>query len=255
VIPGFPVFVPGDFFRDYAEKVNLIGFSFATEILNANVSGEISYRPDDPIPIDANDQSIIQWGSTASPFGRPTRTGGFVTEEKIQAQLSTIQTFGPSTRWGIGHFVELIAADTITLTTEFALVNYPNLPHECHSPSFDFVNAVFAGGGCVPLVGPGGEKVDKTSYGYQMLMLIDYTNPLDIPITLTPSVGWAHAIGGNSPYGGPFVEEQKALTVGVEVDYLETWGGKVTYGRFMGAGDANPINDRDFFSFSVSYAF
>ena len=140
------LFAPSQFFRDYAERVNVFGFSFSTEIFDANVSGEISYRPDEVLGINAREQAIIEWGSTASPFGRPTRSGGFVTEKKIQAQLSMIQTFGPSTRWGIGPLVETIGADNISLTTEFALVNYPNLPNECHSNSLDYRFAVRDGG-------------------------------------------------------------------------------------------------------------
>ena len=233
----------------------MFGFSFSTEIFDANVSGEISYRPDEVLGINAREQAIIEWGSTASPFGRPTRSGGFVTEKKIQAQLSMIQTFGPSTRWGIGPLVETIGADNISLTTEFALVNYPDIPDQCSAGSPEFNRAVLAGGGCIPLVANGGGSIDATSYGYQMLMQIEYTNPFDVPITLTPSVAWAHAIHGNSAIGGPFLEEQMAVTVGLELDYLETWGAQVIYGSFFGAGDKNDLHDRDFFSFSVSYAF
>ena len=46
-----------------------------------------------------------------------------------------------------------------------------------------------------------------------------------------------------------------AVTVGLEVDYLRVWGGKITYANFFGAKDKNLGKDRDFVSVSLSYSF
>jgi hypothetical protein len=234
---GPATFFPSDYFRQYADNVDLIGFSFATNVLMATVAGEVSYRFNDPVVLDPN----AAGAAASAPFGQSFRVNGFQREEKIQANLSLIQTLGPSTRWGIGPLVSFLRADDISLTSEVAVVEYPSLD------------------GDIPYSAPGGtslgKDVDEFSWGYQMLMRITYTNPLGIPITLIPSVGWKHDVGGDTPGQTPFVEETKALTVGLDLDYLQQWGFNVTYGRFMGAGMANLVRDRDFLSFSATYRF
>ena len=86
------------------------------------------------------------------------------------------------------------------------------------------------------------------------LDITEYTNPFDIPITVNPTVGWRHDFHGNSP-NQTFLEGRMAVTVGLEVDYLRVWGGRITYANFFGAQDKNLGKDRDFVSISVSYAF
>jgi hypothetical protein len=53
----------------------------------------------------------------------------------------------------------------------------------------------------------------------------------------------------------PFIEDRKAITLGVDVDYLNTWGLDLSYAAFFGAGRSNLSRDRDFVSLSLSYSF
>ncbi|MGT2452048.1 DUF1302 domain-containing protein [Cupriavidus basilensis] len=64
--------------QKYFGGINLTGASFSTQLLRANVAGEISYRDGVPVLVDVE--------------GSPTATRGRV----LQAQLSTIYTIGPS---------------------------------------------------------------------------------------------------------------------------------------------------------------
>jgi hypothetical protein len=264
--PG-PAFipVPTAYFRDYADGIDLIGASFATEVLNASWFGEISYRPDDQTPIVA--AGVVIGRAAATLPGTPVTAQGYVREKRLQAQTGLIAVLGPSTRLGVGRLVELLRMDSMSFTTEIAVNHYPDLSTQCFNPANPFDPRNVAG--CIGYSGVGPSdrfiapndpaniprsSVDETSWGYQILLQAPYTNPIGVPITLTPSVGWLHDFSGTSP-NQTFIEGRKGITVGLEVDYLNTWGGRVTYANRFDAGNRNLAKDRDFVSISVSYAF
>lgn len=65
------VYVPGanpwpDFAYQYFEDIRLIGFSFGTAIGDANVSGEISYRDNFPVPLVSGVDRVKFWQAQAS---------------------------------------------------------------------------------------------------------------------------------------------------------------------------------------------
>jgi hypothetical protein len=258
---GFPA--PSGFFREYGDKIDVVGASFATEVLAATLAGEISYRWDDPTPIVAAGLA----SSLVPVFGDESRVSGAVREKRLQAAINLIQSFGPSTRWGVGPVVKFLRADSFSLTSEMAVVHYFDLSKQCDNPFIiaDPRNSA----GCVPYAGAGvsddwvaflhpdnvnKSSVDATSLGYQLFLRGEYTNPLGIPITLNPTVGWRHDFHGVTP-NQTFIEGRKAVVFGLEVDYLRRWGGKISYANFFGAKDKNLGKDRDFVSLSVSYAF
>jgi hypothetical protein len=259
---------PLEYFRDYADDVDVVGASFATEVLTATLAGEISYRWDDPTPVVASGTAVAR----SFVEGR-NRVGGFVREKRIQAAVNLIQNFGPSTRWGVGPIVKFLRADSFSLSSEMAVVNYPDLATQCDTPFrpvLDFFGGVTTD--CIPYSGvgpadpgpmfpgpgtmfPRKSDVDATSLGYQLFLRGEYTNPFDVPITVNPTIGWLHDFHGTSP-NQTFIEDRMAVTVGLEVDYLRRWGGKITYANFFGGEhDRNLVKDRDFVSVSVSYSF
>ena len=265
------------FFRQYAEDTNLVGASFATEILNSALSGEISYRPNDPTPLSASGLATLK--ANANPL-ETVYQDGFVEEERLQAQVNLISTLGPSTRWGVGPAIRWLRADSIAFITEIGVAYYPDLAPQCATPifldpsqQFLFPDYPTNKPDCVPYAGPGPSdspgailslqpgfvlprrsKVNATSSGYQILIQGTYTNPLGVPITLTPSVGWLHDFYGTTP-NLAFIEGRKAVTLGLEVDYLQTYGANITYANFFGAKNRNLVKDRDFVSFSFTYSF
>jgi len=261
---GAPFFaLPTAYFREYGDKIDVVAASFATEVLGATFAGEISYRWDDPTPIVAAGRARL----AAENPGDVGRASGAVREKRLQAALNLIQTFGPSTRWGVGRVVEFLGADSVSLTSEMAVLYYPDLSNQCVNPTTipDPRNAP----GCVPYAGTGvadhwegflapgtieRSRVNATSLGYQLFVRGEYTNPFGVPITLNPTVGWRHDFHGTSP-NQTFVEDRMAIVFGLEVDYLRRWGGNITYASFFGAEDRNLGKDRDFVSLSVSYAF
>ena len=102
---------------------------------------------------------------------------------------------------------------------------------------------------------PSSAFADQTSWGYRAVAKLDYNNAIGA-VTLSPRIAWAHDVDGNSPNpGGNFLEHRKAITVGLEANYLNSWSADLSYTDFFGAGRYNLINDRDFVSFNVKYSF
>ncbi|MDJ0852765.1 MAG: DUF1302 domain-containing protein [Myxococcota bacterium] len=237
--------------REYPEDINLYGFSVSTEILNVAFGAEVSYRPDDPVPIQSNGIAFLK--ATADPF-TPQKANGFETEKRLQAQINAIWSVGPGTRL-LGPLVTLIRADDIAVIGEAALVKY-DLDHQDDFRRVNeqlpplLVDTIGARYAAAP-----GRKVDDFSWGYQVQVQPTYTNPFGIPITVTPRVNYQHDVHGDTPGQLPFIEDRMAVTVGVNVDYLNTWVWDLAYTDFFGAGAANQLRDRDFLSMSLSYSF
>jgi len=260
-----------DYFRQYGDDIDLVGASFATEVLASTLAGEISYRWRSPATIVANGLAMADVVENAGvgDFSR-IEQGGSVREKRIQAALNLIQSFGPSTRWGVGRVVEFLRADSFSLTSEMALVNYPDLATQCDTPFRPFIDEAILDvprTNCVPYSGVGPpdssalifgfpvkSDVDATSLGYQLFLRGEYTNPFQIPITVNPTVGWRHDFHGTTP-DQTFIEDRMGVVLGLEVDYLRVWGGKISYANFFGGKNKHLVKDRDFVSLSVSYSF
>jgi hypothetical protein len=102
---------------------------------------------------------------------------------------------------------------------------------------------------------PAGAFADATSWGYRLVGKLDFNNAIGA-VTLSPRVAWAHDVDGNSPTpGGNFLEHRKAVTVGLEAGYQNSWSADLSYTDFFGAGRYNLSNDRDFVSFNIKYSF
>jgi Protein of unknown function (DUF1302) len=242
-IPAFGVNVPAGFFRQYAPDVDLVGASFATQVMSTALAGEVSYRWDEPVAINALD------GPGLLP-STPTLLDGFVREKRVQIQVNAIASIARGTHF-VGPIVDWIAADDITVVGEVGAVIFPDLSKQC--PSLPNAQPT----GCRPYAGPSGSGrlVDAGSWGYQLRLQPNWSNPFSIPIKLQPFVSFQHDVQGTTPGLLPFIGGRMGLSVGADVIYLDRWTYRVAYANFFGAGRADLAGDRDFVSFSVSYAF
>ena len=98
-----------------------------------------------------------------------------------------------------------------------------------------------------------GAFADADSWGYRLLCKLNYYNAIG-PVTLSPRVAWSHDVDGNSPYGGPFLEDRQAVTPGLSAQYF-SWKADVSYTSYFGNEKHNLRHDRDFIGFNVSYSF
>jgi hypothetical protein len=229
------VSTPAGYFREYPEDINIFGVSAATEIFGIAWGAEISYTTQLPINIttalpDALDQ--------AAATGRRAKFSGFVREEKLQAHLSAIATIGPGDPY-VGAIVRALRISSLAVTGEVVMVEFPNFDHDAPYATINNLG-----------------QVDEFSWAYTTLIRGDYDNPFGVPITVTPSVSFAHAVNGISPGPQPqFIEDTMSVAAGVNVDYQGVWQFGLSYVNFFGGGATNPVIDRDYVSFSVTHSF
>ena len=90
----------------------------------------------------------------------------------------------------------------------------------------------------------------SSSWGYRARASLDYSNVI-AGINLTPSVAWSHDVDG---YGPNFNEGSKAISLGLNADYQNTYTASLSYTDFFG-GHYNPTTDRDFVALSFGLNF
>ena len=74
-------------------------------------------------------------------------------------------------------------------------------------------------------------------------------------LNLKPGIAWSHDVDGYSPGpGGNFEEGRKAVSLGLDAEYQNTYTASLSYTDFFG-GDFNTSIDRDFLAFSVGVNF
>ncbi len=100
------------------------------------------------------------------------------------------------------------------------------------------------------------QYADSFSWGYRLVALADYNNVFDSAWKLQPFVQFGHDVKGYSagPIGPGFVEGTKAVTVGTNASY-QSWTASVSWTNRFGNEYYNSSYDKDFASFTVSYAF
>jgi hypothetical protein len=236
--------IPTGYFREYPEDINIYALSASTELFGVAWGLEVSYRTGQPVPIDGQGvlEELIEEATGAAEEGRlqpgqRMRASGFKREKRIQAQLNAIATIGPGDPY-VGAIIRGIRASSVAVAFEVAAVEFPSLDSE----------VVYQGP-------PGGGEVDELSWGYATRIQAFYDNPLGIPITVVPRVQFSHDVDGNTPGRYPFIEDRKAITLGVNVDYLGVWQFDLAYNNPFGAGPANGIKDRDWVALSVTRSF
>ncbi|MGH9577016.1 MAG: DUF1302 family protein, partial [Terriglobales bacterium] len=171
----------------------------------------------------------------------------------------------------------VLEADTLILVGEVGMNWFHNLPTDVkfagpatYLPATAF-GSVVSGAFSVQ---PGG-YLTEFSWGYRLAGRLDYGNAL-YGGTLSPRVAWAHDVSGVGPN---FNKDVKSISVGLAWDYQRKWLVDMQYTNFFGGrvycgtdvpppggvvtpgqpasfcSNANPLRDRDFYSFSVSYSF
>ncbi len=95
---------------------------------------------------------------------------------------------------------------------------------------------------------------DDFSWGYRIAMRWSYENAL-AGGNLAPRIVFQHDVSGNTPAPiSNFLEDRKAISLGLSWDYQSTWKLDFGYNRFFGNESANLIHDRDYVSLAVSYS-
>jgi hypothetical protein len=94
--------------------------------------------------------------------------------------------------------------------------------------------------------------VTSTAWGYRARAIWDYPDVF-AGVNLKPSVSWSHDVDGYGP-NGLFTEDAKAVSLGLDADYQNTYTASLSYTDFFG-GKYNTSIDRDFVALSFGVNF
>ncbi|WP_439853753.1 DUF1302 domain-containing protein [Pseudomonas yamanorum] len=232
----------GQYYLDYPENIRLFGASFSTTLPTGTAwTGEISYRPNAPVQLNTTDLTlalVTPLSPTASPI-RSTFGGdnsGYRRKEITQIQSTMTQFFD-----------QVLGAERLTLVGEAAFVHVGGL--EAKSKLRYGRDSVYG------QYGFGGDTdgfVTANSWGYRARAILDYNNVF-AGVNLKPNVSWSQDVSGYGP-NGLFNEGAKAISVGVDADYRNTYTASLSYTDFFG-GDYNTLTDRDFIALSFGVNF
>ncbi len=233
------------YFVEYPENIQVVGVSFNTATLQTGtlVSGEISHHFDVPYQVLAGDVitaalSPIEFTPSfgegpLGSYGPDQRISGVVKLDKTQLEVGLRQLLGPR-----------LGASESLLGVDVGWVHVHDMP----------------GNDALRLSAPGlaGEAdfdhlPTSDSWGYRVIGALTYEGVLG-RFTVQPRAAWLQDVRGITPGpGGAFLEQRKAVNLGVSIDYISTWIVQLDYTSLFGASRFNLQNDRDFVRFQVSY--
>ncbi len=238
-----------DYLIEFPEDLKFYGLSFATNAGGTALSGEISYKPDTPIQINANHvlfgvltEAPAVASGIALPFSQrviAADAGGMVKGYDLldvtQIQVTALQ------------FIEqVLGASRMTVIAEVGMTLVDG------AEDSDFVygrDPVFDLG-----VSSEGGYVTDTAWGYRALMALDYSD-VYAGVNLKPTMTFSHDVEGYSPTPAQqFSEGRQSLAVAVEATYKHTYSTSLAYKMFDG-GDYNSSSDKDFVSLSVGFSY
>ncbi|SEI04949.1 DUF1302 domain-containing protein [Pseudomonas asplenii] len=233
----------GQYYLEYPEDIRLYGASFSTTLPTGTAwSGEISYRPNAPVQLNTTDLTLALLNPIAGGAASPIRTSagsdnvGYRRKEITQAQTTLTQFFD-----------QVLGADRLTLVGEAGITYVGGL--ESKDTLRYGRDSVY---GAYGFQGDTGGYVTATSWGYRARAILDYSNVF-AGINLKPNLSWSHDVKGYGP-NGLFNEGAKAVSIGVDADYRNTYTASLSYTDFFG-GRYNTLIDRDFLALSVGANF
>ncbi|HEF4762476.1 TPA: DUF1302 domain-containing protein [Pseudomonas putida] len=256
------------YFIDYPEDIRLYGLSFQTNVSGVSLAGEVSYRPNMPLQLNTADLlSAATFGAT-SPLittgfaGRNlgAEVNGYKRMPVTQAQVTATQFFD-----------QVLGASRLTVVGEVGY-NHINGLGKADGSDLRFGRSPAFGSG--ELQGPAGAATcagtavglpnasnpaqecndhgfyTSNSWGYRLRGKLDYQNVI-AGINLSPNLAWSHDVEG---YGPNFDEGSKAVSLGVDADYQNTYTASLSYTNYFD-GDFNTNVDRDYVALSFGVNF
>ncbi|MEW4983667.1 MAG: DUF1302 family protein [Cycloclasticus sp.] len=238
-------FGTGQFFLEYPDNIERFGASFNTNIASWAIGGEYSLRKDSPIQLT---ESILNGfglpvgacATTACAPGQKIQGYDVVDRHQIQVTFQRV--------WGVNH---MIGADDSSTLIEVAYGWVDGIPKDRD-----------LGFGARSLFNP---HVTDNFSGFQLLHNLTYNAALFKVVNVLPYIAFKYDVDGISNEIAPvFVEDRKALTLGVNFSYgSETITGGISWTAFygekhllnQGGGRLNDSTDRDFVQANISYSF
>ncbi|GFM89120.1 hypothetical protein PSCICO_45190 [Pseudomonas cichorii] len=255
------------YYVEYPEDIRLYGLSFSTTLPTGTAwSGEISYRPNAPVQINTTDilySGISPINPSASLLTGQADTDqpGYRRKEITQLQTSFVQFFD-----------QVMGAERLTLVGEVGWTHVGGLESTSkirygRDPVYGpgpLPNGQCAALNSLTLSGADQNNLTRycendgfttaNSWGYRTRAIWDYNNVF-AGVNLKPSVAWSHDVKGYSPGpGANFEEGRKAVSLGLDAEYQNTYTASLSYTNFFD-GKYTTVDDRDFVALSFGMNF
>ncbi|MEX5551849.1 DUF1302 domain-containing protein [Pseudomonas pergaminensis] len=269
-----PLVVAGNsnYYVEYPEDIRLYGLSFSTTLPTGTAwSGELSYRPNAPVQLSTTD--ILFAGVTPlPPFNNASVLKGTPGQDLHGYNRKEVTQFQTT----FTHFFDqVMGASRLTTVGEIGVTHVGGL--ESKSDARYGRDPVFGpgslpGGFCNALnnsTAQGGGLANAaslntncnndgyttaTSWGYRARAIWEYPDVF-AGVNLKPNVAWSHDVKGYSPGpGGNFEEGRKAVSLGLDAEYQNTYTASLAYTNFFG-GKFSTVDDRDFVALSFGANF
>ena len=277
--PGFgglaPLVVAGNsnYFVEYPEDIRLYGLSFSTTLPTGTAwSGELSYRPNAPVQLSTTDILFAGVRPLGGPvLGNASLLNGVPGQDLHGYRRKEITQFQTT----FTHFLDqVMGASRLTLVGEIGVTHVGGLesksdvrygrdpvfgPGQLPNGACTALNASTAAGGGQTSSGVNSNCnndgfTTSTSWGYRARAIWEYPDVF-AGVNLKPNVAWSHDVKGYSPGpGGNFEEGRKAVSLGLDAEYQNTYNASLAYTNFFG-GDFSTVDDRDFLALSVGVTF
>ncbi|WP_079229721.1 DUF1302 domain-containing protein [Pseudomonas putida] len=264
-----PLQVAGNssYYVEYPEDIRLYGLSFSTTLPTGTAwSGEISYRPNAPVQLNTTD--ILYSGLTPLNPNVSVLQGtpgadqpGYRRKEVTQLQTTFTHFFD-----------QVMGAERLTMVGEVGWTHVGGLestskarygrdpvfgPGPLPNGQCEALNTSTLGTSNANNVSRYCENDGYTtadSWGYRVRAIWDYNNVF-AGVNLRPSVAWSHDVDGYSPGpGGNFEEGRKAISLGLDAEYQQTYTASLSYTNFFD-GKYSTVDDRDFVALSFGVNF
>ncbi|ANY89347.1 MULTISPECIES: DUF1302 domain-containing protein [Pseudomonas] len=271
-----PIIVAGNskYFVEYPEDIRLYGLSFSTTLPTGTAwSGELSYRPNAPVQLNTTDILFSAVRPLGGPYADASVLTGVPGEDLHGYTRKEITQFQTT----LTHFFDqVMGASRLTVVGEVGVTHVGGL--ESSSKARYGRDPVFGPGNlpngtCEALNGStiGGSGLNSstanisrncendgftttTSWGYRARAIWDY-NDVFAGVNLRPNVAWSHDVSGYSPGpGANFEEGRKAVSLGLDAEYQNTYTASLSYTNFFD-GKYSTVDDRDFVALSFGVNF
>ncbi|MCG4454086.1 DUF1302 domain-containing protein [Pseudomonas sp. MMS21-TM103] len=233
----------GEYFISYPEDIQLYGLSFSTVLpTGTSWAGEVSYRPNAPIQINSTALNLALVNPLNGGAASPTidTAPGAENQGYRRKELTQVQTT-------FTHFFDrVLGASRLTVVGEVGAAHVGGL--ERREDLQYGRDAIY---GAYSATNNDG-FVTANSWGYRARAILEYPSVF-AGVNLKPSLSWSHDVDGYGP-NGLFNEGSKAVSLGLNAEYQNTYTADLSYTDFFG-GDYNTAIDRDFVALSFGMNF
>lgn len=257
----------GNYFLEYPEDIQLYGISFNTVIGSWSVQGEYSYKVDQPLQVEDVEVLLAGVGLPSQITADPAFGGalggkylrGYRRHDVSQADFGVTYAIGPSvlTGWDQLLFIGEIAGVYVHDLPPQSMLRYEGpgtyTPGDASVAALVSASTLPALGSAVPQETDG--WATAISWGYKMVARAQYNNVFG-SLRVEPTLRFDHDVRGVTPTPiTNFLQDRRQISASIAAFYLQTWSVEAGYTRYFGGGRYNLLNDRDFVTAVIKYAF